>query len=42
MEKMNYAITSKIMEKVKENRIFADYESAKQQCDRWNEEGYGI
>ena len=28
--------------KVKENRMFVDYESAQQQCDRWNEEGYGI
>lgn len=28
--------------KVKENRMFTDYESAKQQCDKWNEEGYGI
>lgn len=28
--------------KVKEDGMFVDYESAKQQCDRWNEEGYRI
>lgn len=26
----------------KENQLFTDYELAKQQCDRWNEEGYKI
>lgn len=29
-------------DKVKTDRIFADYESAKQQCDKWNEEKHGI
>ena len=26
--------------KVKEEHLFADYKSAKEQCDKWNEEGY--